>query len=303
MKFTRFILFFLAAGLFSCDKKETKTERDTVLQGEVTIVVDESIYPIIEDNKVIFETDYKANINLVPMPQSQWSRLLVGDSIKLFVLPRNLTETELAFHVGNKAKPKITEFAKDALVFISSKQRKDTVVDYAQVLRKMQGEQVASISELVFDNPGSNAVQVLSSKAQVQSIAAKGLLAKESTSDVIAYIAQHPDAVGVVGLNWLTQPSKDLVPVLENIQVLAVQFDENKPAVKPNQTTLAEEKYLLARELHIVNLQEYDGLGIGFASFLAGDRGQRIVLKSGLLPWKIPPRQIVTRTTLEKEKN
>ncbi len=35
-----------------------------------------------------------------------------------------------------------------------------------------------------------------------------------------------------------------------------------------------------------VNCQGFSGLGMGFASFVAGDIGQRIILKSGLLPIK-----------------
>jgi phosphate transport system substrate-binding protein len=36
---------------------------------------------------------------------------------------------------------------------------------------------------------------------------------------------------------------------------------------------------------------------MGFASFVAGDIGQRIILKSGLLPIRIPTRNI----TIEKK--
>jgi phosphate transport system substrate-binding protein len=41
---------------------------------------------------------------------------------------------------------------------------------------------------------------------------------------------------------------------------------------------------------------------MGFASFLAGDIGQRIVLKSGLLPIQMPGRNIMTRKEIEKQK-
>ncbi len=34
------------------------------------------------------------------------------------------------------------------------------------------------------------------------------------------------------------------------------------------------------------------GIGMEFAAFIAGDRGQRIILKSGLLPFDVPGREI-----------
>jgi phosphate transport system substrate-binding protein len=56
----------------------------------------------------------------------------------------------------------------------------------------------------------------------------------------------------------------------------------------------------LARDLYIVNCQGYSGLEWGFTSFVAGDVGQRIVLKSGLLPVRIPTRKF---TIVGKDQN
>jgi phosphate transport system substrate-binding protein len=56
----------------------------------------------------------------------------------------------------------------------------------------------------------------------------------------------------------------------------------------------------LARDLYIINCQGFSGLGMGFASFVAGDVGQRIILKSGLLPVRIPTRKF---TIIGKDQN
>jgi hypothetical protein len=37
---------------------------------------------------------------------------------------------------------------------------------------------------------------------------------------------------------------------------------------------------------------------MGFASFVAGDIGQRIILKAGLLPVRMPPRKVIFKTSL-----
>jgi phosphate transport system substrate-binding protein len=42
---------------------------------------------------------------------------------------------------------------------------------------------------------------------------------------------------------------------------------------------------------------------MGFASFLGGERGQRIILKSGLVPERIPTRKIRIRNTITKNNN
>jgi len=41
---------------------------------------------------------------------------------------------------------------------------------------------------------------------------------------------------------------------------------------------------------------------MGFASFVAGDIGQRIILKSGLLPARVPGRKINIRNEISIEK-
>jgi len=55
----------------------------------------------------------------------------------------------------------------------------------------------------------------------------------------------------------------------------------------------------LARDLFIINCQGYSGLGMGFASFLAGEIGQRIILKSGMLPKDMPGRKILIKSRIK----
>jgi phosphate transport system substrate-binding protein len=55
---------------------------------------------------------------------------------------------------------------------------------------------------------------------------------------------------------------------------------------------LALKQYPLTRNLYILNFTGKLGLGMEFAAFIAGDKGQRIILKSGLLPDSIPGREI-----------
>jgi phosphate transport system substrate-binding protein len=40
---------------------------------------------------------------------------------------------------------------------------------------------------------------------------------------------------------------------------------------------------------------------MGFASFVAGDIGQRIILKAGLLPVRMPPRKVIFKNKSNNE--
>jgi phosphate transport system substrate-binding protein len=60
--------------------------------------------------------------------------------------------------------------------------------------------------------------------------------------------------------------------------------------VQPYQGYLAQGTYPLKREVFIISREARAGLGTGFASFITGDKGQRIILKSGLVPASMPVR-------------
>jgi phosphate transport system substrate-binding protein len=89
---------------------------------------------------------------------------------------------------------------------------------------------------------------------------------------------------------------------VDMVNVLSVKGLTGENYYAPSQNNIAEGKYPLARDLYIINGQGYSGLGMGFASFVAGDIGQRIILKSGLLPVRIPGRRINVRHGVYNEK-
>jgi phosphate transport system substrate-binding protein len=51
-------------------------------------------------------------------------------------------------------------------------------------------------------------------------------------------------------------------------------------------------QYPLIRNVYIVNREGRNGLGTGFASFIAGDQGQRLLKLMGMLPATMPVRLI-----------
>jgi phosphate transport system substrate-binding protein len=86
---------------------------------------------------------------------------------------------------------------------------------------------------------------------------------------------------------------------LKKIKVVAVGHKNNPTEpdtyYQPFQGYLAAGTYPLRRDLYIVSREARAGLGTGFASFVAGDKGQRIFLKSGLVPATMPVRLVNIR--------
>jgi phosphate transport system substrate-binding protein len=276
-----------------CNRKDSAANQaDTILEGKTSIVVDESLYPIIEDQLAVFESSYKAKITLIPKSETEAMQTFLRDSVKIIILTRELTPEENKFFASKNRFPKVTNFAKDAIALIANKQRSDTLVALRDVVDFMQGKTVGSVKGLVFDNPNSGTVHYMNRLAGLTAIPAKGVYSFKTTAEVIKFVSQNPGMIGIVGINWIAQPTPEIESYLKNINVLNVQGLDKQGYYAPTQNNLAEGTYPLARDLFLANSQGYDGLGMGFASFIAGDRGQRIILQSGLLPARIPSRKI-----------
>ena len=218
------------------------------------------------------------------------------------ILTRNLTPQENIIFEQKKITPKITKFAMDAIAFISNKSNNDTLIDLKDVVAFMQGKPSPAIKGLVFDNPNSSTLHYMNSLAGIQSIPEKGVYSFKTNEEVIKFVAQNNGMVGVLGVNWLFQPMPEMQKYVDKVNVLSVKGLSEPNYYAPTQNNIAEGKYSLARDLYVVNGQGYSGLGMGFASFVAGDIGQRIILKSGLVPIKIPGRRINVRRGINNDK-
>ena len=226
---------------------------------------------------------------------------LVAAENKIAVLTRDLSVTEKKVFEQKKIIPRTTKIAIDAIAFIANQNNKNTLIALQDVVSFMQGQSSSKIKGFVFDNPNSSTVRLLTSISGIKTIRTDQVYSFKTNEEVIKFVAQNEGMIGVVGVNWLSQPMPKMQEFVDKVNVLSVKSLTGKDYYLPNQNDLAEGKYPLARDLYIINCQGYSGLGMGFASFIAGDIGQRIILKSGLLPIKMPGRNIKTTTQLENK--
>ena len=298
-----YFIFFLVLVLgYSCNQSNTSKEEETILKGTATIFVDETLSPIIEDQVAVFENNYEAKINLVSKSESEVLNSLFNEKGAIAILSRNLTTEELKIFKSRKISPKITPFATDAIAFIANKNMQDSIISLKEVVSFMQGKSTSSIKGLVFDNLNSSTVRYMKSLAEIESIPKSGVFSFKTNDEVIKYVSENSDMIGVVGVNWLSQPQPAMQKYVDNVNALRVTGLVGNESYLPSQNNIAEKKYPLARDLYIINCQGYSGLGMGFASFVGGDVGQRIILKSGLLPIRIPARKFTITKSQNDEK-
>lgn len=287
--------------MLSCNRSKNPNGKaeETILTGSIKILVDETIKPIVEDQLYIFKSSYPdAEIELVFKPENELLNLFLSDSIRVGIMSRELTTKEEKFYTSKQIRIRKNRFAIDGIALITHNSNSDSTVTVQELIDIMNGKS-SKFKSFVFDNPNSSTVRYFKELANVANLPKSGVYGLKSSIDVIKYVHDNPRSVGVVGINWIQEPPADLEKTIDDIRVMGVKNLVNKPGsdafYKPSQSNLALGLYPLTRNLYIINCQGRAGLGTGFASFIAGERGQRIVLKSGLLPDSIPSREIIIR--------
>jgi len=284
-------------------KSKNEAENETILKGSIDITVDETIKPIVEDMVAVFEgTYYDAKISLKPKSEAELINDLLNQKAKVAVTTRDLTQEEKTRFEKSKINPRVTPFASDAIAFVTNKSNNDTLIALKTVIDFLQGKSDSGIKGLVFDNPNSSTVRYMKELAKVKDIPSKNVFSFKTNDEVIKFVSENDGMIGVVGVNWLYQPSPNMIDIVKKINVMSVKGLNGGGYYSPTQNDLGEKKYPLARDLFIINCQGYTGLGMGFASFISGDIGQRIVLKSGLLPVRTPGRNLKIRSQIIKDK-
>lgn len=304
LKNSKVLLLVMFGFLFvTCNQKDKgKDVKETILKGTMDIAVDETLVPIVEDQVAVFEGTYDAKITIKPKSEAEIINDLLNQKATVAFTARDLTKEERDVFNNKKIVPKVTPVAIDAIAFISNKGNNDTLIALKSVINFMQGKPEANIKGLVFDNPNSSTVRYLKALAGVKDVPKDGVFSFKTNEEVIKFVSENKGMIGVVGVNWLSQPSPELKEFVAKINVLSVKGLTGDKYIAPTQNNIAEETYPLARDLYIINCQGYSGLGIGFASFVGGDIGQRIILKSGLLPVRVPGRKLNIRSEIIKEK-
>lgn len=290
------LLIFLVVTCKNSENKPTQT----MLQGETTLLVDETLRPIVEEQVQVFESNYDAKLTIIPKSETEIIQAMTKDSSRIAVLPRTLTDQEVKFFNSKKFYPKMTPFAKDGIALIVSKSTKDTLITLEALTQLMKGIQIPNFKGLVFDNPNSSTARYLCSLAAVKNLPEQGVFSFKTHKEVFSYVAQHDGMIGVVGINHIFEPAVEIAENLDKVNTLNVLNPKDKKYYAPTQNDIATGQYPLARELFVVDAQGFKGLGSGFSVFVSGEIGQRIVLKSGLVPVHFPTRKIRVRNTINK---
>lgn len=304
MRLTGLVLSIMALLSVACqDRDKYGKVSDTPTTGKITIVADESLKPIVEAEVATFNALHpKAYITAIYLPEADAINLMLNeDSIKLAVVTRKLTAEERKFLMESvKVRAREEELASSGIALIVNNTNPDTLISIQQIKDLLSGRintwkdlggKSNSGIEIVFDNPNSGLIrQLRDSIARVNTLPANCFAVKNNQA-VVDYVAENKNALGLIGLEWISDRDDTTTNnFLNKVRVMAVAGDSTH--FQPYQAYLALKYYPIMRSIYAINREGRTGLGTGFAAFFASERGQRIVLKAGLVPKTMPVRII-----------
>lgn len=290
------LLIFCVLAFVSCKRKDkADAVKETRTSGTLKILVDESVSPIVQEQIDIFSLDYpQAKFQTTVNAEQKLLPAFLNDSVRVIVLPRLLTKAEEKYYNQRHIRINTSRFAVDGIALITNKGNIDSTINVKEVIDILQGKK--SDKKLVFDNAYSSTFQYFKDLAGISQFPATGVYSKNSSNEVIKLIAEDKNFIGILGVNWISERNSKMAKYLEQVKLLGVKNLKGKPGddqfYKPTQDNLINGIYPFLRNVNIIDCEGRDGLGTGFATWLRSQRGQLIVLKSGLGPHKLMPREL-----------
>jgi len=280
------VMLSLCVGLLlSCkDRAKNNKGSEDILTGKLPVLVDQTLLPIIKESADVFESSYpNSSLEIMARPEIKAVNALLSDSAYVVVLTRKLNSQEEDYFKKRGIQPKIFQMASDAVVLINNRNSADTIMSQKNVKSLLEGN--LSGQRLIFDNANSSTLRFLKDYFKIEKIDPKAVSAMRDSEDVMKYISENANAVGVIGYNWYLKAVEKNSQLLDKIRTLSI---ENVSAgadkahfYKPSQSTIADGVYPFIRPVYIMNYQPNMGLGLGFSAFF--DRRSRATdrIKSG----------------------
>ena len=301
---------FILLLMMSCRSGVKKENRETPTSGNIKISVDESFQPLIDTEVDTFTSLYwRAQVKPEYKPEFDVVNDFMNDSVQVMVTSRKLTDNETQSLRDKLVIARTTTFAFDALALITNKENSDTLVTYNNVRDIFRGriktwKEIDEKSKLgaisvIFDSNKSGNIRYFRELFEINDTLGSNFYALNNNAEVIDFVSRNRDAMGIISVNWISDKDDSLsMSFVKKVNVLAIsqQFVNDGSFYRPYQGSIYDKSYPFVREVYLISRETFTGLGSGFIQWATSEPGQRIVLKSGLVPATMPIRLVQVKT-------
>ena len=317
----------IVLGAVSC----TKVKRGEYAKGSATIFCDDGFRNILNEEIEVFEFSYPES-SIIPFFVSEQDAIdtMMSDGTQAIIVTQELTK-EQKDYIKSKFKRVVKThcIAVDAVALITNKGNRVTSLSMKEIGDILNGRitrwsQLAgndtTFIKLVFDNAGSSTVSYMREKFLPEGSKISDnppAYAQKDNAQVFDVVQKDPDALGIISVSWLgddlslakkvpvEQRNKDYANQNDTIatnlttEVNVVRVSNPTEAndfdpigYKPYQVYINSGEYPLFRKVYMISTASNSTVLHSFYTFVTGFVGQKIISKTGILPYHMNPRVV-----------
>ena len=312
-----YIFVFLMMIFFSgCKFDEIKSVTTT---GELTIVVDENVEPLMKAEIKEFERlNPEAKVKIKVAPTKVAKADLINGETKFIVVTRNFDDEEKAVLEKNKTEVKEYPIAVDGIGFIVNPKnpvKKVTSDDLKNIFTgkftkwtEIKSEQDKSQDEeagkffkgsidkikLFIQRKNSSTYDYVLDSILKKTEYSNTAVVCSTSAQVLYNVRNIENAIGIINMNWLTTGNADTIDsTVKTLKVSRIgdngrQYD----FAEFHQGLIYNASYPYRRTIYVFSTEQDMKLSSGFITFLLHNEGQKVVLKNSLVPVSQPVRTI-----------
>lgn len=315
------------AGAMAC----TPVKRGEYAKGSGTVFCDDGFKTILDEEIEVFEYSYPES-SIIPFYVSEGAAIdtLMNDGTQAVIATRELTKEQIDY-LKSKFKRVVRQkcIAVDAVAMITNKKNPVGALSMQEISDILNGKitkwnQLAgndtTAIKIVFDNAESSTVSYLKDKFLPEGAKLSettNSFAQENNAQVFDIVKTDPDALGVISVSWLGEdlsvarkvPMDRRMADYENesdtivtnltseVNIIKVsnpnQNNDFSPvAYKPYQAYIYSGEYPLVRKVYMITTAGNSTVMHSFYAFVTGFVGQKIISKTGILPYRMDPRVV-----------
>lgn len=331
MKIKSLTLSLLSAAMLLGSVACTPVKRGEYAKGSATIYCDDGFRNILQEEIDVFEYSYPES-SIIPFYVSEQDAIdtLMADATQAIIVTQELTKEQKDF-LKSKFKRVVRShcIAVDAVALITNKDNNVTELSTKEIGEILNGNitkwsQLAgndtTAIKIVFDNAGSSTVNYLKDKflpADAKISDNPNAFAQKNNAQVFDIVKKDKNALGVISVSWLGEDlsqadrvpldrrvedyrneSDTIVPKMTTaVNIVRVSNPEEKNDFDPEhyapyQVYINSGQYPLFRKVYMISTASNSTVLYSFYTFVTGFAGQKIIMKTGVLPYHSSARVV-----------
>lgn len=277
------IVFISTILFFSCNTAKEELP-NTPTTGEIHIIAENTFQYILPPQIDLFTSIYKnTKVSYSFKGEQECIQSLLNDSCKVILINRSLSSDEIKVFEKNNIIIQQTPIAYTAIALIGKKFReKGLLID--DLKRYLEGND--SI-KFVFYKKNNGAILYMKDSLLNGKSFGKNCFIVEDSAEFKNYCLEK-DFIGIIDYSFICDNDDKWTYQLKfpknDTLLIPIRRTATNPAFYPDQSNIATKDYPFVRTIYCIRRGDNFSLSAGIEAFLAGEKGQILFKKMGLVP-------------------